>query len=209
MCDVIHTEASEGLRERKRRHTRETIARVALELFDQHGFRGTTLAQIAAAADVSPRTVSGYFPSKEALAFPDADQDFERMSARLRTRGAGETATEALRAWIHTWLAGVEGREAELAARRRVIAASEELRSYERGLYMRVQQPIAEAIALDLGLTPEDLEPRMAAAATLTILEMLGDDFEPAGEEAETGLAALDRVLVFVDGGIAALSGPR
>ena len=62
-----------GLRERKRVRTRITIARAALELFDRQGFQETTIPQIAEAADVSPRTVSAYFPHKEELAFPDTD----------------------------------------------------------------------------------------------------------------------------------------
>src|SRR3954454_17331347 len=73
--------APEGLRERKRRRTRASICRAALELFDRNGFRATTLADIAHAADVSPRTVSGYFPTKEALAFPAADEEAEALAA--------------------------------------------------------------------------------------------------------------------------------
>jgi AcrR family transcriptional regulator len=201
--------APEGLRERKRRRTRQTIARVALELFDRQGFRGTTLAEIAEAADVSPRTVSGYFANKEALAFPDADLEFQSLCERLESRVAGETTTQALRDWVHSYVTDSVGREAELTLRQRVVRANEDLRNYERGLFARAQRPIAEAIAVDLGMSADDLEPRMAAAATLTILEQLGGEFGPASEgvAAATALEPLDRVLVFVDGGIAALRG--
>ena len=90
---------AEGLRERKRRRTRASICPAALELFDRHGFRATTLADIAHAADVSPRTVSGYFPTKEALAFPAADEEAEALAARLRRPGgrrAGDGGTARL-----------------------------------------------------------------------------------------------------------------
>ena len=86
-----------GLRERKRLRTRTTIARAALELFDRQGFHETPIAQIAEAADVSPRTVSGYFPHKEDLVFPDSEEAFQSLDHRLRERPPEETAADALR----------------------------------------------------------------------------------------------------------------
>lgn len=197
-----------GLRERKRRRTRDAIARAALELFERQGFRATTIPEIADAADVSPRTVSGYFPSKEELAFPHADADLASLSARLRDRRAGESATEALRAWVSEALSGSEASEEERAARRRVIRSDEHLRSHQRALLARFRAPIAEAIARDLGRPSDDIEARMAAAATLTILELLSEDEQAANAtDVRAALQSLDRVLLFVNGGIAALHG--
>src|ERR671916_1465318 len=89
-----------GLRERKRRRTRQTIARAALEIFDRQGFQETTIPQIAEAADVSPRTVSAYFPHKEDLVFPDGDEAIGQLVARLREREPGESAVDALLDWF-------------------------------------------------------------------------------------------------------------
>jgi AcrR family transcriptional regulator len=192
-----------GLRERKRQRTRETIARVALELFDRQGFQETTIAQIAEAADVSPRTVSGYFPRKEDLAFSDAEENFAAFDARLRDRPAGETAIDALREFIWSVLQEGEPRASERRTRQRVIHADEGLRAHEHHSWARVQESLAAAIARDLGVPADDLEPRMAAAATLTVFELLGkhgDDAEPA-----EALAAVDRALQFISGGISAL----
>jgi AcrR family transcriptional regulator len=75
-----------GLRERKKQRTRETIARAALALFDAQGFRATTIAEIAEAADVAPRTVSAYFPAKEDLVFPDQDEICASLERRLTER---------------------------------------------------------------------------------------------------------------------------
>ena len=73
-----------GLRERKKERTRATIARVALELFARDGFAATTLSAIAEAADVSPRTVSTYFPSKEGIVFAVYPDAIERLGAAAR-----------------------------------------------------------------------------------------------------------------------------
>ncbi|MEV8546480.1 TetR family transcriptional regulator [Streptomyces sp. NPDC051572] len=57
----------EGLRERKRRETRQRIAEVGMRLFLDNGFDATTLDMIAAAADISRRTFFAYFDSKDAV----------------------------------------------------------------------------------------------------------------------------------------------
>ena len=46
---------------------RELILSAALDVFSQHGFRGTTLDQIAEGAGLSKPNLLYYFPSKEAI----------------------------------------------------------------------------------------------------------------------------------------------
>ena len=119
--------ATAGLRERKRVRTRRAIADAALGLFDRQGFHATTIPQIAAAADVSPRTVSGYFPAKEDLAFPDAEERIAVLEERLRSRPPGETAADALRAWLPEMVAGEAPPADEHRRRRAGIDADEGL----------------------------------------------------------------------------------
>lgn len=197
-----------GLRERKRRRTRAAIAGAALDLFDRQGFAATTLAQVAAAADVSPRTVSSYFPVKEQLAFARVEDDVAGLRERLAGRRPAETALDALRAWLSERLSDGDRHDGDVV-QRRVIAASEELRLYERRFLADFQALMAEAIARDLGAGAGDLEPRMAAASIIAIFEVIGatldGDDRPAADQLEQAQAALDRALRFVAGGIAAL----
>jgi AcrR family transcriptional regulator len=197
----------EGLRERKKRQTREAIAAAALDLFVRQGYAATTIAQIAAAADVSPRTVFGYFASKEELVFPEEAEWYARLEARINGRPAEETAPEALRAWIEEALPEWEGREDEMRARARVIAGDDGLRAHNARKMERAHELLADAIARDLGRPPDALEPRMAAAATTAILEMLerrGQETVPGAWRAEA-IAALDRAVIFIAAGIRAL----
>src|SRR4051794_31300695 len=93
-------EAEAGLRERKKARTREAIVASAMDLFDERGFEGTTVADIAARADIAPRTYFAYFPSKEDVVFADFEETFTSLQVRLRDREPGETAIDALRAWL-------------------------------------------------------------------------------------------------------------
>src|SRR4051812_23367175 len=79
----------EGLRERKKRQTREAIAAAARELFTARGFESVTVAEVAAAADVSEKTVFNYFPTKEDLVFWNSEDKLEARADAIRNRIPG------------------------------------------------------------------------------------------------------------------------
>jgi AcrR family transcriptional regulator len=74
----------EGLRDRKKRETRETITAAAMALFGERGYDAVTVADVAPAAGVSEKTVFNYFPSKEDLVFNEGQA---RRDALLRDYG--------------------------------------------------------------------------------------------------------------------------
>ncbi|AEW98597.1 TetR/AcrR family transcriptional regulator [Streptantibioticus cattleyicolor] len=61
----------ESRRERKKRQTRQLIVETAMRLFAEQGYERTTVAQIAAAADVATKTFFNHFPSKEDVLLSD------------------------------------------------------------------------------------------------------------------------------------------
>lgn len=61
---MSRTAERSGLRERSKARRRRHILHTALRLFAERGYDKTSIADIADAAEVAPRTVTGYFPSK-------------------------------------------------------------------------------------------------------------------------------------------------
>ncbi|MFF1414676.1 TetR/AcrR family transcriptional regulator [Streptomyces sp. NPDC058289] len=91
-------ENTKGLRESKKLRTRQQLAATALELFLERGFDAVSVADIAAAAEVSKPTLFRYFPSKEDLVL-DRFADHQDEAARIvRDRAAGQTPVAAVRA---------------------------------------------------------------------------------------------------------------
>src|ERR687893_2269821 len=94
-----------GLRERKKKATRAAIHDAAMRLFEEHGFAGTTVDQIAEAADVSRATVFTYFPTKEDIVFGDGPRAVEALGEQLD----GTTGAEGTLAAVRAWLRGLTG----------------------------------------------------------------------------------------------------
>jgi AcrR family transcriptional regulator len=197
----------EGLRERKKQRTREQIVEAAMGLFAERGYQATTIADIAAAADVAPRTFFSYFPSKEAVVFHNVDRDVGGLASALSDRLPGETAFDVLRRWIDgmfdEWTA--EGDEALL--RKRLCREDEGLANFQGGMLTRIHDLLLEAIANDLGEPHDALRPRLVAAATMAAMTSLEGSFdEEAGPAAKAeALAVFDEALLFLRGGLDAL----
>jgi AcrR family transcriptional regulator len=93
----VRGEPALGLRERKKQRTRSTLLDAAVELCDRQGFERTTVDQIAAIAEVSPRTFSRYFATKDAIAFALIDDAIDLAAAELARQPRELNHFEALR----------------------------------------------------------------------------------------------------------------
>jgi AcrR family transcriptional regulator len=197
---------SPGLRERKKQKTRNTIINVALELFAERGYEQTTIAEIADAAEVSPRTIFAYFPSKADILFYDQPEMQQRLAQVFRDRPEGATALDVLRDFIAGTLSPASEEEHNVALRRRtVIAANETLRLNERARFAPFEQLMAEAIADDLHAGSDDIRPRMIAAALATALSAIRDHdpaTSPGLASPEQVMAVIDDVMDFLRGGL-------
>jgi AcrR family transcriptional regulator len=87
-------------KEREKRRRRRDILDAARELFWEHGYVGTTMPQIAQAAELAPGTLYLYFPSKQALyselLVEGYDLLLERMQAARKAGGPPRRQAAAL-----------------------------------------------------------------------------------------------------------------
>lgn len=127
-----------GLRERKKQQTRAALVGAAARLFAEKGYDRTTVADIAAAADVSTRTFFAYFRAKEDVLFAGTDE-------RLRAIGAAFDAIQA-----------ASPLEAVHRIVEQVLAASDDLSSPEQ-LAIMLAKPELQAQALQRLIAAERL----------------------------------------------------
>ncbi|MBB5917827.1 AcrR family transcriptional regulator [Nocardia transvalensis] len=96
-----------GLRERKKQATRAAISDAALRLFLAEGFDAVPVVDIAAAADVSKRTLFKYFPAKEDLVVHRFADHVDEAARTVERRAEGRTPLAALQA---AFRAGLDSR---------------------------------------------------------------------------------------------------
>ncbi|MEU4837216.1 TetR/AcrR family transcriptional regulator [Nocardia testacea] len=85
-----------GLREQKKRRTRQALVEAALRLFVAQGYDKTTVAQIAEAAHVSYTTFFNYFATKDEVVFADDDLYDGLLRAAFAAPQPGETPADLL-----------------------------------------------------------------------------------------------------------------
>jgi AcrR family transcriptional regulator len=183
-----------GLRELRKRRTRERIVAEALRLFAEHGYAATTCEQIAAAAEVSPATFYRYFPGKDEVVLQD-DYD-PLLIAALEGRPAGEHPVDAVRNAVRGALATTNQEEREVIRERaRLILGTPALRArmYEQD---ETSVPlISPALAARMGHPVDDVRVQVLAAAIFAALrvgiERWADEGGDLGEALGTALAAL------------------
>jgi AcrR family transcriptional regulator len=175
-----------GLRERKKARTHEAIVEAAVDLFERQGYDETTVEEIAAAAEVSPRTFFRYFDTKVEVVFAEKDEhpDFEEL---LAARPADESVIEAVHQVLREQLAVLFEENGGLKIRQHRLAFRTPcLRSIAREHVYEEQDNLARAFAARLGVPPDAMQPRLMAAAiggTLwTVFDRWVDDTNPTPE---------------------------
>ncbi|MEO3867497.1 TetR family transcriptional regulator [Nonomuraea sp. B12E4] len=166
-----------GLRERKKRATREALMTVALRLALERGPEGVRVEDVAAEAGVSVRTFNNYFAGKyEAMAAGHTDR-FGRAVAALRARPAEEPLWEALtQAMVEPW-EGHSGRlgttpDPELLASVRLLADEPAVRAVSMRAVSAADSELAAAIAERTGTdAARDLYPRLVAVTATAAVQ--------------------------------------
>jgi AcrR family transcriptional regulator len=151
-----------SLRDRKRARTRQSLIDAAVELFERHGYDRTGVADIAAAAEVGTRTFFRYFPTKEALLFPEADERVRAAVEAIADRAPDEAPAQVLLRALRTVTTSSEDMGGRLAALRlRLIREVPVVRGRALQIQLDAQREIARQLA---AAYPEQLDPVSAAA---------------------------------------------
>jgi AcrR family transcriptional regulator len=189
--------AMPGLREHKRRATRERLEEAALTLFERKGYDATRVEEIAATAGVSTRTAFRYFPTKADLVFADSEIDRERMLEAVRAVAAhSPDSFAAMRAGLDEFARGLAA--PRTVWRARVVAANAVLG--QRALAVRADwtAALAAQVAALEGLDAPDSRCTMMAEAGMAALTVGMMGWARAGGSGDLGAAvsaALDDVV--------------
>jgi AcrR family transcriptional regulator len=180
------------LRDRKKQQTHDALSEAAIALFLEHGFDQVSVADIAAAANVSKPTLFKYFATKQDLVIHRI-ADHTHESARLIQAAASSLAGEGDRHVVvpsfegeggrRVWAAGVlrDGFLDRLKRRDPVTGLNDhpEVLAYYRlvfetpSLAIRVQQFIAEDQAALADALGNDLTAQVAAAQLISTQQVL------------------------------------
>ncbi|MFJ8075642.1 TetR family transcriptional regulator [Streptomyces sp. NPDC096176] len=200
-----------GLRERKKLLTYRAISEAAIALFLERGFDAVSVAEVAAAADVSKPTLFRYFPAKEDLVlhrFADHEDEAARVVA---ARPAGLSPLAALH---RHFLDGLERRDPvtglnddeRVLAFHRLLYGTPSLVARLPAYQARSEAALADALR---AAGAEELGARLAAgqiAAVQRILALENWRRIAAGERAEEvapdAVAAVDLAFALLRDGL-------
>lgn len=183
------TEASAGLRERKKAKTRAAIRDAALRLFTEQGYGATTVEQIAEAAEVSPSTFFRYFPTKEDVVLTD---DYDPLVvAAIRAQPAETPVIEAVLVGIRQVFERLtEDEWVSERRRQRLFQDVPELRARQLQQTVAAVDQLADVIAERLGV-PAGADVARALAGALVGVALT---FLRSGPDAEFRVEDFDRM---------------
>ncbi|MEJ8306139.1 TetR/AcrR family transcriptional regulator [Saccharibacillus sacchari] len=185
-----------GLRERKKKMAEQAITEAALHLFNEKGYHGTSVQEIADAVTMSSRTFFRYFDSKEDILsgmIRSIQQEGLTQANELPTE---TTVREGLRL-IFLHLAGLYERQREgLLVRYRIAKQSPALASLFLYATMETEPELCQALALRLKPESLHMDLRFLVALHMTALRVTIEDWLEQDEESSL-TASLERRLVF------------
>ncbi|MGK4584656.1 TetR/AcrR family transcriptional regulator [Kitasatospora sp. HPMI-4] len=158
---------SEGLRERKKRQTRQRISEAALGLFVARGFDNVTIAEVAAAAEVSVKTLYNYFEAKEDLVLPPDEASPQRLADIVCARQPGESAARAVLGRLRDELRRRDrkvGLTAGFGPVFEMMRAAPTLTARLEDLGRQMTDTLATVLAEETGAAPDDQTPRVVAS---------------------------------------------
>jgi AcrR family transcriptional regulator len=192
-------DSTPGLRERKKKLTRDAIQTRALSLFAKYGYASTTVDQIIRGVDVSESTFFRYFPTKESLVLSD---DFDKvLVSEFMKQSREESVMGALRNAFRSMFAQMtDDQRAEQRGRMALVLGVPALRAAVYEQFSSTMDLLSEVIAGRAQRDPDDFGVRTMAGAvvgaSMAVLAALTEN--PKADYA----VLLDRALTTLQEGI-------
>lgn len=166
-----------GLRTLKKERTRQALADIAISLFLARGFEQVSVAEIAAAAEVSKPTLFRYFASKEDLVLHRFADHLGEAARVVAARPAGQPPLTALRQHFLDRLAERDPATGlcdhpEVLAFLRLVYETPSLSSHLREFLAADTRALAEALAAAVTGQGE-LAPRLVATQYVAVRQEL------------------------------------
>ena len=166
----------EGLRERKRRLTRQLISDAATTMFATRGFDNVRVSEVADRVGVSEKTIYNYFPTKESMVLDIADESVEALARALRERRSDESLTEvvvrAIKADTARFDQAPEALTEFVPKFVAMIQGTPALRAAWLELHDRLATVARDELAAQAGIDPRDPEPTAAGRALAGLVEV-------------------------------------
>ena len=161
-----------GLRERKKLATRQALALATVQLAIERGLENVRVEDITRAVNVSRRTFTNYFASKEeAIASVSADR-FARAAQALRDRPASEPLADSLAEVFAAQHQAADQLDRERMAPIRMLMSSPALQGEVLKTMVAAERPLAEVIAERTGTDPQhDLRTQVLAASVMAAVQ--------------------------------------
>jgi AcrR family transcriptional regulator len=178
-----------SLRDRKRARTRQALVEAAADLFERHGYERTTIADIAAAAEIGTRTFFSYFPTKEDLLFPETEARLRAAKDAIDGRKPADGPVEVLLTALRIVGEDSDDLSSRYAALRLFLVRTVPA---VRGRGLQIQSEVTREIARSLAAAfPGELDEVTAAAmvgaftgAVTAALQVLLEDLDDLPEPA-------------------------
>jgi AcrR family transcriptional regulator len=174
---LVDTEAlHQGLRERKKALMRQLISDTATLMFLERGFDEVRVSEVAAACEVSEKTIYNYFPTKESLLLDREEESTIALRKALGPDGDPISPVEAivriLKGEVDEFVTHFNSNQvmySQIAAFNDLIESTPSLKAARADMIDRLAQVAAESMAARAGIDPSDPEPQIAADALTSL----------------------------------------
>jgi len=167
----VHEPETLGVRERRKLATRQRLLQAAKEQFEERGYDDVTVADIAAQAGVSVKTLFQHFRSKEDLLLAELTEIHDDMLAAVRARDRERTPLQAVTDWVIEW----EGRRPPDGFDRfvRMVGTGPSVESMRRRLYDDWENALVAVLADEANEARPTPRTRLIAAQLIGMIRVL------------------------------------